>query len=297
MRTLNIDSSLNSEESIVYYDGIIDWEALSKGDVVCINLHGVFFMTPFCLLGLLIRCRQCFERTGELVILDGLSDDVYKYLLRMKFFQSTIEWLKLGTDYSSVMPWDENPYSTNLIEITKIDQDEEKGARDVIKVAGLLREREREILSLWLERNEIETDDFVTVLSEIAQNIFEWSGDTGYIALNRYYFSSEGKNIIRLSIIDGGKGLHTTVKNKIGNKYEHNSEYLCHPFQYSLSRSKGGGLYKVFDFLKQWNGYLFVRSGDSYVYKSKDMISFIKRDNIPFFNGTHIGIQLNQNSP
>ena len=249
---------LSNEISLIEQDGQLDWQSLQKGDIVRIGLTGVTFITPFCLLGLLVRCRQSYEQTGNEVVLGDLSDDVYKYLRRMQFFNVCSNWVKLESDYSSITPWDEKPNSMNLIEIRPIDKDMRVGARDVVKVAGILKEREKDILSTWLKKDAIEIDDFVTVLSEIAQNIFEWSGDTGYVALNRYTLATKNKYVIRLSIIDAGRGLNNTVKKKIKNKYEHNSDYICYPFQYSLSRSRGGGLYKVFDMLKQWNGRLFV---------------------------------------
>ncbi len=283
-------SNLDDEESFIEQDGQLDWSLLTKGDTVMMEFGEVSFVAPFGLLGLLIRCRQCFAMTANRVTFSGLTTDVYRYLNRMRFFDTANKWVKLENDYSSLNLWDVNPRSRNLIEITQVDESQKTGSEDILKIAGVIKEREKDILSLWLGRNELEAGDFVTVLSEIAQNIFEWSGDNGYVALNKYKYSD--RVVVKLAIIDGGSGLHTTVKKKIGNKYSHGSDYICHPFLHSLSRSKGGGLFKVFDFLKQWDGFLLVRSGGSYAYKTRNKVSFEKRDNAPVFNGTHFAIVL-----
>jgi hypothetical protein len=290
-RTITYSGNLSDERRFLILEKQFNFEDYLKGDEVSLLFRDVSFITPFCLLGLLSDCRRIFERTGVKVKLLGLSTACYQYLERMKFFEVGKDWLVAEGDYSRLQAWEENPKSINLIEISRIDQQKEKGAEDVVRLAGLLRQRAKAILSFWLGKDPKEVDKFVTVLSELAQNIFEWSQDFGYVALNKYLYSD--KVTLNLAIIDGGVGLHSTVKPKLDRKrvqLNRPADYICYPFTQGMARSKGGGLLKVFSYVKDWNGSLFIRSGTSYAFKRINLITFETRENVPAFSGTHIGI-------
>jgi hypothetical protein len=284
---------LNDEIRYLDDEAQINLDDINEGDIVCQDFSNIRFVIPFCLLGMLSSCRRLKEKTGRKVLLQGLSEEVYLHLKRMKLFDIGKEYIDLRGDYSNFKPWAENPQSLNLIEITRIDEDEERGARNVLEVVKTLRERSGEILSLWLQRNVLEIDGFVTVLSEVAQNIFEHSKDFGYIALNRYKHGNKVR--LNLSILDGGVGLGHSVRQKLlkqGKKLKVASDYIWYPFYFGLSRSQGGGLLKVFDYLKEWSGSLFVRSGSGCALKESSKITFSALDNLPDFRGSHIGIWL-----
>ncbi len=287
---LTYNWNLNDERRYIIDEAQVDLNQLKKGDIVYKDFSNVQFITPYCLLAILSSCRRIRRITGNQVRLSGLQDQVFNYLRRMKFFETGGRYIKLGEDYSNVIPWESSHRSINLIEITKINKSKQQGARDVLEVVSLLRERASEILSIWLQKNLLEIDQFVTVISEIAQNIFEHSGDYGYVALNKYQYSDRTR--VNLSIMDGGEGLGNTVKVKLGKRLSKPADYICYPFFHGISRSKGGGLKKVYQLINRWNGSLFVRSGVCYAFKDFGEYEFIAGNDLRRYKGTHIGIWL-----
>lgn len=295
--TIQFQSNLDDEKRFIIEEQNVHYNHFQNGDTVSIDFQNVQFVTPFCLLGILLNCRKITGLVGEKVRLINLSEQLYLYLNRMKFFSNAENWVTISSKYLDLDPWSENPHSVNLIEISRIDKDQDKGSQNVLDIVGLLRERARDIFTVWLQKDYFEIDEFVTVLSEIAQNIFEHSHDYGYVALNRYKFKD--KTRLNLSILDGGVGLLSSVKRKLSKKeirLKYPSDYITYPFMNGMARSGGGGLLRVFDFIKTWNGSLFIRSDTSCAFKDRLRISFNQRENLPIFHGTHIGIWLESDS-
>lgn len=296
--TIKYQSNLDDERRFIVEEQNIHYDHFKNTDLVSIDFENVQFVTPFCLLGILLNCKRISEKTKNKVSFINLNEKLFLYLNRMKFFYYALEWITVSKEYTELDPWSENPYSLNLLEISKIDKEQDRGSQDVLEVVGLLRERARDIFAVWLQKDIFEVDEFVTVLSEIAQNIFEHSRDEGYVALNKYHY--QDKTRINLSIMDGGIGLFNSVKEKLAKKkivLSRPSDYVTYPFAHGMARSGGGGgLVKVFDFIKRWEGSLFIRSETCCAFKRQNRISFEKRDNFLPFKGTHIGIWLESNS-
>jgi len=293
VHTYKYDWNLNDERRYLVNEREIQLENLRLGDEVRMDFSNVGFVTPFCLLGILLNCRRIKDITKHKVLLTSLSDAVYLHFRRMKVFDVADDIITIVGSYSSLIPWAEVKESTNLIEVTRIAGDKDTGSQDIIRVGKLLRDRASNILAVWLGKEIAEAGEFVTVLSEIAQNIFEHSDDYGYVALNKYVYSDKVR--LNLSIIDGGAGIGNTVRAKLkrrGKKLRQFSEYLAYPFEIGLSRSGGGGLRIVYQKVKDWGGSIFVRSENSIAVTQSMSLRFELRDNVHRFQGTHIGIWL-----
>lgn len=293
IHTFTYDWNLNDEKRYLVNEREVQLEHLKIGDEVRMDFSNVGFVTPFCLLGILLTCRRIKERTNRKAVLISLSDQVYLHFKRMKFFDIANDFMELDCSYASLVPWAEAKASINLIEVTKVAGEKDRGSQDILRVGSLLKDRASDILSVWLGREIAGVGDFVTVLSEIAQNIFEHSRDYGYVALNKYIYTDRVR--LNLSIIDGGVGIGNTVKAKLnerGKKLRHYSEYLAFPFESGLSRSGGGGLRIVQQKVKEWGGSIFVRSERSIAFTQSMDLRFELRDNAHRFQGTHIGIWL-----
>jgi len=150
------------------------------------------------------------------------------------------------------------------------------------------------ILKQWIDDSIV--DYFVTMISELCQNIFEHSLDSGFIAIQTY--SLLKKNIVCLVISDSGIGIRKSFENKSEISFEKLSDLIEMNLYTPISskREFGYGLCQVYNIVKKLKGNMMIRSDNSSVSsiysKNSDKISVFKRDDLDFFNGTQITITL-----
>jgi sensor histidine kinase regulating citrate/malate metabolism len=140
-------------------------------------------------------------------------------------------------------------------------------------------------------------DDFITVISELCQNIFEHSMESGYISMQTY---SVGKgNTFCLAICDSGIGIKESLKNRVKegtNGVDCIKLALFTPV--SSKRDFGFGLCQVNSIVETLNGSIFIRSHDTFVmvlYNAKKYDTgqrIFYKTGLNEFQGTQIAIAL-----
>lgn len=279
---------MGDERRFISWYQRLNFDSIKLYDRVTLDISRVAFVIPFCGIGLLAICRQIARETQNSVFLTGFQEPVYKYLERMDFFEQTASFVQ--HDCSVADLWDRSPKSANLLEITKISHDRQQGSNDVVRVSHLIHDRAKDILGNWLAKGVIEIENFVTVLSEVCQNIFEHSQDDGFVTIQKYFSATRQCYLLSIAVVDCGIGIKHTLEPKIKKSYQKESSYLSHAFNYGVSRSGAGGLYKVRDFVQRWRGALLVWSGTAAIFQTPKSNQFTPWDELRCFIGTNLSI-------
>jgi len=193
------------------------------------------------------------------------------------------------------MMFKRNVSSSRLLEITMIPNKERQSVNVISSVIALFRKRASIILKYWM--NDSVTDYFVTVISELCQNIFEHSLDSGYMAMQTYRSGNE--NIARLVISDSGIGILKSFSSRDDLHYAGAAELIEMALTTPISskREFGYGLCQVNSIVERLKGVVFIRSGGSSLtalYDRKDTNSkhIFHRNGLVQFDGTQISISL-----
>jgi sensor histidine kinase regulating citrate/malate metabolism len=162
------------------------------------------------------------------------------------------------------------------------------------KIIAIFRKRSGFLLKQWL--SDIVIDCFITVISELCQNIFEHSLDSGFLAMQTY--TTEKMSILRLCISDSGIGIAKSFEKKT-IEFESAAHLIEKAIMMPISskRDYGYGLCQVNSIVESLSGSMFVRSQDASVsahykrMKKGPVPMFLKNDQARF-NGTQISITL-----
>ncbi len=273
------------------YENVISMQQDIFSKKAAIDLSRVAFMEPYSMLSFLLMGRNYLRNTGEKLVLVNVPIHIRQYLTRMDFFEQGVfimpEVLKEN------MMFKRNPASGRLMEITMIPNKERQSVDVISSVVAVFRKRASMILKYWM--SESVTDYFVTVISELCQNIFEHSLDSGFIAMQTYRAGNE--NIARLVISDSGIGIIESFRDKHDIKYAGGAELieLALTTPISSKREFGYGLCQVNSIVERLKGEVFIRSGESSLtalYNRKDKNNIFQRNGLVGFNGTQISISL-----
>ena len=269
----------------------IQEEIFSEG--AALDLSRVAFMEPYSMLSFLIMGRNYLRSTGEKLKLVNVPIHIQQYLTRMDFFESGI--FNMPEVLKENMMFKRNAASGRLLEITMIPNKERQSVDVISSVVALFRKRASVILKYWM--NDSVTDYFVTVISELCQNIFEHSLDSGFMAMQTYRSGNE--IIARLVISDSGIGILKSFSGKEGLEYAGGAELIEMALTTPISskREFGYGLCQVNSIVERLKGEVFIRSGESSLsalYNRKDNSSkyIFHRNGLVQFNGTQISISL-----
>ncbi len=277
-----------SFEDIIRLQDIVYKERIS-----ILDLSQITFIEPYSMVCLLLLGRNYLRNTGEKLSLINIPLDIHQYLVRMNFFSGNVF---TETDIlEEKQLYRKSSFSKRIIEITEIPGKERESIRAISGIIALFRKRAQHILKYWISSNII--DYFVTVISEVCQNIFEHSLDSGYCAMQTYTMGPE--HIVRLIIADSGIGIKESFSGKSDLLYDSHAKLIEMALTTPLSskRRYGYGLCQVNAIIERLRGSIFIRSADSSVavmYNRKHVsgsYSFLKND-LPFFNGTQISISL-----
>ncbi|MCL1833117.1 MAG: hypothetical protein FWG49_01320 [Leptospirales bacterium] len=267
-------------------------EEIFKEETV-LDLSKVSFMEPYSMLSFLILGRNYLRKTGEKLKLSNIPIHIKQYLTRMDFFESGV--FALADTLKDFVMFKRSSASSKLLEITMIPNKERQSVEVISSVIELFRRRASMILKYWM--NDSVTDYFVTVISELCQNIFEHSLDTGYIAMQTYRVGNE--NIARLVIADSGIGILKSFSARSDLQYSGGADLIEMALTTPISskREFGYGLCQVNSITERLNGTIFIRSGESsltalYDRKEKSSKYIFHRDGLTQFNGTQISISL-----
>ena len=185
-----------------------------------VDLSRITFIEPYSLVSLLLLGRDYLRQTGERITLVNIPIHIHQYLARMDFFEHGIYDIKEELDQKLFLK--RSSQSSRLLEIIEIPGKERESVKVIGKVITIFRKRARNILKYWFSPNII--DYFVTVISELCQNIFEHSLDSGFIAIQTYSTGSE--HTFRIAICDSGTGIRNSFRDNQDISYDSNAHLI-----------------------------------------------------------------------
>ncbi|MFW5808548.1 MAG: ATP-binding protein [Spirochaetota bacterium] len=288
---LQLPDNLND---IYAFDKVISMEdELYAGRAGVLDLGNITFIEPYSMLGLLLIGKRFLKNTGTRLKLINPPVAVLQYLYRMDFFNTRI--FLTDEDLESSKRLSRSAFSRRVIEVTEIPNAERESVAVISRIVSLFRKRASYILRHWFSDDSV--NYFVTVISEICQNVFEHSMDNGYLALQTYTYNRD--NVVRLAIADSGIGIEESFSEKQRKQFGHGADLLKNALTKPISgkREFGYGLCRVNSIIREMKGNLFVRSRSSsvaFVYNkgfSDGMYCFQKND-LEYFDGTQISISL-----
>jgi hypothetical protein len=258
-----------------------------------LDMSRVAFMEPYSMISFLMMGRNYLRSSGSKLTLINIPIHIHQYLDRMDFFESAVFNIPQVLDKN--MMFKRNSSSGRLLEITQIPNKERQSVNVISSVIALFRKRAPVILKYWM--NDTVVDFFVTVISELCQNIFEHSLDSGYMSMQTYRSATE--NIARLVISDSGIGIMKSFSSRDDIEYAGGAELIEMALTTPISskREFGYGLCQVNKIIEKLKGIIFIRSGQSSLtafYDRKDKTSkyiFHKNDLVKF-EGTQVSISL-----
>jgi anti-sigma regulatory factor (Ser/Thr protein kinase) len=264
---------------------------LNSGGVI--DMSRVAFIEPYSMLSFLLMGRNYLRKKGERIRLVNIPLQINQYLTRMDFLSRDI--FSVSETIPDSMVLKRNISSSRLLEIVEIPNKERQSVNVIASVIALFRKRAHGILKFWM--NEEVVDYFVTVISELCQNIFEHSMDTGFLAMQTYKTGNE--NIARLVISDSGIGIRKSFDQKSEITYSTGAELIEKALTTPISskREFGYGLCQVNAITERLKGSVFIRSDSSSLsalYNRKDGSgkNIFLRNDLPQFDGTQISISL-----
>jgi hypothetical protein len=168
---------------------------------VTLDFSNISFIEPYSLISLLLFGRQYFRNTSNKIQIINISVPVYQYLSRMDFLKSNIFTIDQKIDKKKL--YKRNSFSNKVVEVIEIPNKEKESILKISEIISVFRERASYILKYWIKDNI--TDYFVTIISEICQNIFEHAIDSGFLAIQTYISGQE--KLVRFVISDSGIGI------------------------------------------------------------------------------------------
>ncbi len=258
-----------------------------------LNLSKVAFIEPYSMVSLLLMGRTALRQSGNKLRLSGIPINIHQYLHRMDFFKYGIFTVPEALDEKLLLK--RSSFSRTVIEIIEIPNKERESLKVISGAIDLFRRRAGHILRYWI--TEMIVDLFVTVISEICQNIFEHSLDSGFLAMQTYSVGRE--NIVRLVISDSGIGIRKSFESKADIRYSSSAELiemaLTRPI--SSKREFGYGLCQVHSIVEKLRGSIFIRSENAslaahYHRGQTNSGTFFQKNDLPHFDGTQISISL-----
>jgi hypothetical protein len=257
-----------------------------------LDLSRITFIEPYSMLSLLLIGRNYLRKKGTKLKLTGIPINIHQYLHRMDFFKRGVFDVPSRLDEKLLLK--RSSFSNRVLEITEIPNKERESVRVIGAIINVFRKRAGHILKYWFSERIV--DYYVTVISEICQNIFEHSLDSGYLAMQTYSVGKE--NFVRLAIGDSGIGILKSFEN---NAISYDSPAhlmeLAITTPISSKREFGYGLCQVTAIVEKLKGTIYLRSGNASVstmYQRKTSGSsylFLKND-LSNFGGTQILISL-----
>ncbi len=249
-----------------------------------IDLSKIKFINPYCAVNLLLLGKNYLKKTGGKISLINLSPEISSYLERMDFVKRNI--FSIETTASNKLS--RSGMSKSIIEITDIPGKERESVKAITNVVALFRKRAEFIFKSSFSENN--TDNFITVISEMCQNIFEHSLDSGYVALQTYK-TAKGP-VVHLVVADSGIGIEGSFV-RMNRNCGKGSDLLVKALTTPISskREFGYGLCRVNKIVEQMNGNLYLRSNSDSVAamnSPKNGRMFFSKSNLPFFQGTQI---------
>lgn len=268
-------------------------ERISRERISILDLSSLTFIEPYSMLALLLLGRNHLRNTGERLRLVNIPLNIHQYLARMDFLSAGV--FDCTSRLDEKLLYRRSSFSNRVIEVTDIPGRERESIRAISGIIAVFRKRARHILKYWLNTEII--DYFVTVISEVCQNIFEHSLDSGYCAMQTYSVGSE--HVVRLVIVDSGIGIRESFSGREEFASEHGSRIIERALTTPISSKRrfGYGLCQVNAITEKLKGSIYIRSGESsaavlYNRRQSGASHLFLRDDLALFPGTQISISL-----
>ena len=275
------------------FEFVIDMQDTILGNTTELNLSRISFIEPYSMLSLLLIGRNYLRKRGTKLLLTGMPINIHQYLHRMDFFKTGV--FDVSGRLNEKMLLKRSSFSNRVLEITEIPNKERESVKVIGSIVSVFRNRAGHILKYWL--SDRITDYFVTVISEICQNIYEHSLDSGYCTMQTYSLGKE--NIVRLTIGDSGIGILKSFKqNDVAFDTPAHLIELALTTPLSSKREFGYGLCQVNAIVEKLKGSIFIRSGDASVSalygkkKGAGSSYLFHKNELGRFDGTQISITL-----
>lgn len=268
-------------------------ETVFSNDITHIDMSKIAFIEPYSMVSFALLGREYLRNTGKKLTLVNVPHSIKQYLYRMDFFKTGLFEITDKLDPKYLLK--RNPLSKSVIEITGIPGKERESIRVISDVIATFRKRADHILKYWLFGSIV--DYYVTVISEICQNIFEHSIDSGFLAMQTYSLGSD--HAVRLVISDSGIGIKESFTGKKTISADTTASLIETVLTTPLSskRDYGYGLCQVNTIIEKLGGSIFIRSGDASVSvvhnkKLNSTSKTFQKTNLTHFPGTQLSFTL-----
>ena len=260
------------------------------GSASAIDMSAVTFVEPYSMAGLLLAGRSCLRASGEKIVLTKIPLPVHQYLSRMNFFSQGV--FIEDKPLSEKQALSRSTFSRRVIEITPIPNKERESVKAINSAATLFRQRASHILKFFMAGST--ADMMVTAISELWQNVFEHSLDSGFFTTQAYEY--EKAHVVRIVVADSGIGIDGSFEDKNSDVAERGADLLQKVVLMPVSskRTYGFGLCQVHGIMNRLGGNLFLRSGSSsaiFIASGARSGTFLKNGLSPFA-GTQISLTL-----
>lgn len=134
---------------------------------------------------------------------------------------------------------------------------------DIHFIVGEVKDRAHSILARHLHHDERAISSFIVVLSEVCQNIIEYSETKGFVGIQKYYFHNMNKNVVKIAVMDIGIGFRISLSERFSlkNDIEAIEKALLHGASRYAENGRRHGIATAKRFVNQWYGKLSIRSG------------------------------------
>jgi hypothetical protein len=256
-----------------------------------IDLKEITFIDPYGMVGLLELGEFSLRQGIQKKLVLPRAEDVLKYLERMDFFQFAEKYFILDPLIPQMLEkYSRSSDSDVLLEIIPIEKSD-----DIHFIVGKVKDRAHAILVTHLNYDEHAINSFIVALSEVCQNIIEHSEYTGLVGIQKYYFKKLNKNIVKIAVMDIGRGFMKSLSERFSLKNDLDAieKGLLHGASRFADKGRGHGLSAVRRFVKQWDGKLSIRSGTAkFSIIPQWSRGKAKEHKLAFFPGAQIHIML-----
>jgi len=274
------------------FEDVINLADAIVRDADCLDLSRISFIEPYSMLSFLLLGKMYLLKRGIKLKLIRIPLAIHQYLSRMDFFKTEI--FETADSLNEKMMLKRSSLSKTIIEIVEIPNKERESVKVITGVIELFRKRASFILKHWFSDNLV--DYFVTVISELCQNIFEHSLESGYLSMQTYSLNNE--KIFRLVISDSGIGIVKSFELNKEIQFDSPAKLIEMALTTPISskREYGYGLCQVNSIIERLNGMIYIRSDNaslSTLYNKTRSGSYIfYKNSLSPFSGTQISISL-----
>jgi anti-sigma regulatory factor (Ser/Thr protein kinase) len=228
---------------------------------VQVDMSKVTFMTPSGATWLWACLRHLKSSGAKIVVLPPEQRPLIYWLRWMQFFHH-LEADQIECTLPDMAPIPAGAVSDALLPMTPVRQGE-----DVIAIVAQSLDRIGSILEQHLGYGKSDIGKFATVLSETCMNILDHSGDIGMIAVQKYCVQ-HGRPFVMIGIADCGRGVRASLSRAHleADDWDHETalrQALKHGISGVPNEDRGLGLYFVAKHIREYQGTLHFRSGDT----------------------------------